>query len=88
MECDGDEAFAYLIGALGDGTLYTTNDGHYVVEYGQKDARWLKVIEQKAGCLGYAAHIVRHKSRYWKAQDIQQRAIQLCWRLSPGCATW
>lgn len=68
MECDRDEAFAYLIGALGDGTLYTTSDGHYVVEYGQKDIRWLKVIEQKVGCLGYTTHIIKHKSRYWKAK--------------------
>jgi intein-encoded DNA endonuclease-like protein len=68
MECNREEAFAYLVGALGDGTLYTTSDGHYVVEYGQKDVRWLRVIEQKASCLGYRTHIVKHKSSYWKAK--------------------
>ena len=68
MDCDRDEAFAYLVGALGDGTLYATSDGHYVVEYGQKDVRWLGVIEQKANCLGYITHIVRHRSSYWKAK--------------------
>ena len=26
MECDREEASAYLIGALGDGTLYTISD--------------------------------------------------------------
>ena len=68
MGCDKEEALAYLIGALGDGTLYVTSDGHYVVEYGQKDVRWLEVIREKAGCLGYTTHIVRHKSNYWKAK--------------------
>jgi len=38
------------------------------VEYGQKDVRWLKVIAEKAGCLGYTTHIVKHKSNYWKAK--------------------
>jgi len=66
--CNALESLWYLIGAMGDGTYYVTNDGHYVVEYGQKDRTWLETIESKALCLGYRVFIVHHKGTYWKAK--------------------
>ena len=61
-----DEAFWYLIGAMGDGTTYITSDGHYVIEYGQRDRRWLEVLKSKVEHLGFKAYIVHHKGKYWK----------------------
>ena len=61
-----DEAFWYLIGAMGDGTIYVINDGHYVIEYGQRDKRWLDILKSKIECLGFKAYIMRHKGKYWK----------------------
>lgn len=63
-----DEKFWYLVGALGDGTIYVTRDGHYVVEYGQKCKQWLETLARLAEGLGYKMHIIRHEGEYWKGK--------------------
>ena len=61
-----EESLWYLVGALGDGTMYH-DDGKYVIEYGQKDVSWLKYsIGLRLEKLGAKPHLVKHKTYYWK----------------------
>ena len=61
-----EESLWYLVGALGDGTLYYDN-GRYVVEYGQKCVDWLKfAVGLRLAKAGARPHLVRHKSSHWK----------------------
>ena len=70
-----EEKLWYLVGALGDGSLYMDGD-KYVIEYGQKDVLWLEIaIKMRIEALGYKPYLVKHKGGKYHKLKVYSKAL-------------
>lgn len=61
------EDLYYVLGACADAYIGVRKQkGEYVMEFYQKNRRWLQIVSEHLGNLGHTANIQRYKRRYYR----------------------